>query len=643
MSFGGSHWCRSASDFKHRSTDFNQNRSTGFPEHQSMTPSESAASCNAVRIMTQEEFTARHPHALSPVYVKIDRKTEPAIDRHRETATNRQLPAPIDRRASLTYRDATEPMEVDKAPIGRTLKKRKEKVAKHLKRGANEKEMENFRKRVLRIPLEKPFEEAYFTHILWMFFRETRETEEDIRRMFYDARDKMKNRITLKKKSDPGKFAIPCMMKGAHEELSETLRAFLSTVGAVCNMQTNQLCLTHIDPHVNYEPIPVIKPQTSSGRIDDPGLIATCHCGAEYETNSPDIWENDYYNPTLAVHTVTPSARATLHIKEYDEDYEEERAPDCRGIRAEEDRLLHHSYQTRNATSIDITVPTSIDTHHHQTNHKRVSTDIPFYTSIDDGIDRAQEGNYSLSSWADDRHSESYAVETTPKCRPHTRPSIDIDVPTSIDRRAEFGKRAYNHDGTRRFHWDENDEYEVYRDDHGHARDVDGHIIHVSDDIRYLLERASMDEHSYLCLPEHARSFIQTKLIPEIYTKDEINEMLYGIYGAQEKNEDNFQMKIDGVYYPLNDSIIWLTTCMEMMRQDIARMQTHRAAEATTPASIDRNLPTSIDNDPSQSNPMKSQPDSYTRAEIDCWGQNRSQRNQCLKVRKNRHVRFYEK
>ncbi|KAF3499230.1 hypothetical protein F2Q69_00043170 [Brassica cretica] len=33
-------------------------------------------------------------------------------------------------------------------------------------------------------------------------------------------------------------------------------RVFLSTVGAVCNMQTNQLCLTLIDPHVYYDPIP---------------------------------------------------------------------------------------------------------------------------------------------------------------------------------------------------------------------------------------------------------------------------------------------------------------------------------------------------------------------------------------------------
>ena len=41
-------------------------------------------------------------------------------------------------------------MEVDKVPMGRTLRKRKEKVTKYLKRGANKKEMDNFLKRVLR-------------------------------------------------------------------------------------------------------------------------------------------------------------------------------------------------------------------------------------------------------------------------------------------------------------------------------------------------------------------------------------------------------------------------------------------------------------------------------------------------------------
>ncbi|KAF2590266.1 hypothetical protein F2Q70_00038930 [Brassica cretica] len=102
MSFGGSHWCRSTPYFEHRSMDFNQNRSTASPKHRSTTPTESTASCNAMRIITHEEFAARHPHPPSPIYVNIDQQTDPAIDRQHETAGDRQPPAPIDRRAPIT-------------------------------------------------------------------------------------------------------------------------------------------------------------------------------------------------------------------------------------------------------------------------------------------------------------------------------------------------------------------------------------------------------------------------------------------------------------------------------------------------------------------------------------------------------------
>ncbi|KAF2556593.1 hypothetical protein F2Q68_00015292 [Brassica cretica] len=110
--------------------------------------------------------------------------------------------------------DGEDSMEVDRFPTGRTLRKRKEKVETHLKRGANDKENESFRKRVFRIPLDKPFEEAYYTHRLWMFFRETREKEEDIKRMFCEAREKMRKRVIFKKKSDHRQFAKPCTVKG---------------------------------------------------------------------------------------------------------------------------------------------------------------------------------------------------------------------------------------------------------------------------------------------------------------------------------------------------------------------------------------------------------------------------------------------
>ncbi|KAF3570722.1 hypothetical protein F2Q69_00059021 [Brassica cretica] len=98
--------------------------------------------------------------------------------------------------------------------------------------------------------------------------------------------------------------------------------------------------------------------------------------------------------------------------------------------------------------------------------------------------------------------------------------------------------------------------------------------------------------------------------------------MFYRVCGAQEKNEGDFQMKLDGVYYPLNDSISWLTTCMEEMRQDIAKIQCtadkHRSPSINIhhPESIDRQHSTSIDDDPKNSHPMKAQPDFHTRAEI---------------------------
>ncbi|KAF2532852.1 hypothetical protein F2Q70_00029127 [Brassica cretica] len=73
MSFGGSHWCQSTPNHKHRSTDVIQNRSTSSPGHRSTTPTESTAYCKSVRIMTHEDFAAKHPHLPCPVYMpKID-------------------------------------------------------------------------------------------------------------------------------------------------------------------------------------------------------------------------------------------------------------------------------------------------------------------------------------------------------------------------------------------------------------------------------------------------------------------------------------------------------------------------------------------------------------------------------------------
>ncbi|KAF2557856.1 hypothetical protein F2Q68_00016721 [Brassica cretica] len=261
MSFGVSHWCRLTSDHAqprqrtNRSTNPSPNRSIGSPEHRSMTPTESSASCNAVRIQTHEEFEEKHPNPPNP-------DNMPKIDVARLNAL-RPKPRPSENPPETVRTpsdDGEESMEIDKVPLGKTLRKRKGNVEKHLRRGAKDKEKESFRKRVFRIPIDKPFEDAYYTHKLWMFFRETKEKEEDIRRMFREAREKMRKIITLKKKkkkkSDPGQFAIPC----------------------------------------TYDPIPVKKSQTLSRQINDPGIIAACHCGVEYETD---------YSASIETHTAT--------------------------------------------------------------------------------------------------------------------------------------------------------------------------------------------------------------------------------------------------------------------------------------------------------------------------------------------------
>ncbi|KAF3590441.1 hypothetical protein DY000_02021549 [Brassica cretica] len=179
MIFGNSHWCRPTPRDEYRSMEWDEHRSTLDVQHRSP---ESVASCEMVRIMTHEKFTARHPHPPKPLHVNINRRNVARLNALRNPSQPSETPTD---NISEQSEDAPEPMQVDQATVGRTLTKRKEKVPRHLKRGANEKEMESFRKRILRIPMDKPFEEAYFIYRLWMFFRETKETEEDIRRMFH--------------------------------------------------------------------------------------------------------------------------------------------------------------------------------------------------------------------------------------------------------------------------------------------------------------------------------------------------------------------------------------------------------------------------------------------------------------------------
>ncbi|KAG5388823.1 hypothetical protein IGI04_030364 [Brassica rapa subsp. trilocularis] len=150
--------------------------------------------------------------------------------------------------------------------------------------------------------------------------------------------------------------------------------------------------------------------------------------------------------------------------------------------------------------------------------------------------------------------------------------------------------------GARKFTWEQRDEYGVYRDERGHARSVAGEMIPVTEDnIRKILERASLFEESHICLPEHATSFTLTRLAPELYTKDEIDEMVFGICGAQEKLGEELKTLVEDTHQPLDRGYNELFRCMAEMRTEIESLRQQLEKEATTSASIDAPHATSID------------------------------------------------
>ncbi|KAF3489463.1 hypothetical protein F2Q69_00052016 [Brassica cretica] len=310
-----------------------------------------------------------------------------------------------------------------------------------------------------------------------MFFRKTKETKDDIRRMFHHVRERMKLRITMKKKSEPGKFEIPCVVKGIEfphalcdirasvnilpKVMANQLvdfhvldiklnwnsslllrRAFLATVGAVCDMNTNRLCLTLIDPDIHYDPVRVVRQQVNLVELEnDLGYIAACYCGAEYETqysesidthtvSSIDSNESlmtderyptsldgkqlvdhftlpDQFYPDVAFQQPNNRGRDDYSIgKEYDEDYWKERAIE---IAMQDDRYSSHSFNNTSPPSIDRVHSASIDTNPHPAKRSYASIDTIHGTSID--IKAAsfekEKGNIPIPSRDPDGHARA--------------------------------------------------------------------------------------------------------------------------------------------------------------------------------------------------------------------------------------------
>uniref|UniRef100_M4FGS9 Uncharacterized protein n=1 Tax=Brassica campestris TaxID=3711 RepID=M4FGS9_BRACM len=166
--------CRSMPSFDHRLTETGEHQSTSVSPHRS---TEEVASCATVKILTHEEFPSKHPRPPKPFRIKksdIDRHQDPAADRQPGSTDDRHISSSIDRQPPLTYRvqlpkidvarlnelrnpsqplehmaenfeqlldDAPESMQIDQTSETRTLRRRKEKVPKHLKREVNEKEI----------------------------------------------------------------------------------------------------------------------------------------------------------------------------------------------------------------------------------------------------------------------------------------------------------------------------------------------------------------------------------------------------------------------------------------------------------------------------------------------------------------------
>ncbi|KAF3523996.1 hypothetical protein F2Q69_00050340 [Brassica cretica] len=307
-------------------------------------------------------------------------------------------------------------------------------------------------------------------------------------------------------------------------------------------------------------------------------------------------WADSGFHESFAVETVILSSNEDP-TEEYDEDYWKERTTE---IAMQDERYSTHSFNNTSPPSIDRVYSASIDTHPHPANRSSASIDTSPGTSSDikAAAFEKEKGNIPIPNRDSDGHARAMdgrilqmeIKRPTQQELVHTKradlldqalidkvasrsldrvtpTSLDIAHSPSIDRRYECGHRAYDIYGARKFKWEQKDEYGVYRDESRYARSVAGEMIPVTkDNIRKIMERASLFEESHICLPEHATSFTPTRLTPKIYTKDEINEMVTGICRAQKKLGDELKTLVDDTYQPLDRGYNELFRSMEEMR-----------------------------------------------------------------------------
>ncbi|XP_056854786.1 uncharacterized protein LOC130504220 [Raphanus sativus] len=225
-----------------------------------------------------------------------------------------------------------------------------------------------------------------------------------------------------------------------------------------------------------------------------------------------------------------------------------------------------------------------------------------------------RRGHPDILTHVQDNHHVTMREDTVPQSfgQPRSSPSVDIvsspsidgELPRSIDRarirlpdrRLEFGRRAFDSNGSRRFKWEAKDEFGVHRDEFGHARGVDGEIIPVTKEhIRRILERASIFHRGCLRLPEHTRLYHAYRPPPVPYSREEIDDMVTDVWRAQAHLEADFHTLVEDTFQPLDSSYESLQSDMAVLRMEIKSIRTMLEKEATPQVSIDTTPAPSID------------------------------------------------
>ncbi|KAF3583738.1 hypothetical protein F2Q69_00029284 [Brassica cretica] len=476
--------------------------------------------------------------------------------------------------------------------------------------------MDGFTKRILRIPIEKAFDEAYFTHRLWMFFRETKVTEEDIRRMFHQVREKMKHRITLTKKSDPGKFAIPCVVKGV--EFPHSMCDTGASVSILPRIMADQLEYeleyeTEYSESIDTPTFQSIDSNESTVTDDRNNTSLDVkqpvdhstppnHCYPHFAFQPPrkrgrddysiGSWADSGFHESFSVDTVITSSNEE-HTEEYDEDYWKERAIE---MSLQDERFETHKFTNTFSTSTPKctphrSIPTlvqqnnrSIDTHTGTSIDIRAAAkiqeqeNIPSTTRfIDTYINRfappkppqhtradtqAKKMN-TLPSTSTGKSMKSNHLKNTSSAE-ITMPSIDAYVSTLIDTtlNPNLSISKLNDNANIDYGLLTPDEFGIFRDPDGNVRAMDGRILQVSrEDIADILQVANGPDNL----------FSQQRGTPDVIQTDPNNHV--GV-ATTEINPDlsrqpKGQASIDGT--------------------------TETSIDRVTPTSIDRDDPTSID------------------------------------------------